>query len=348
MTGDSNEVSRKEVKEKIKSGYLYLKHYTLIILLACFIGGILGVLYSIITKPLYTATSTFVLDDKGSGGGMGSYMGLASQLGISVGGGESGGGLFEGDNIIELYKSRVMLQKTLLSTVNFNGKKHLLIDRFIDAENLRKDWDKNPGLKNISFSNPEKFTIKQDSIITNIVNIINKKYLSVLKPDKKLSIIDVSVTYKDELFAQNFDKNLVANVNEFYINTKTKKSLQNVEILKFQSDSVKNILNQSLTGVASAIDASPNANPLNQMLKVPSQKRQVDVQTNAALYTEMVKNLTLAQITLRQEAPLIQIIDEPILPLDVKKIGVIKGAFIGIFLGFLLTCSILTAKKLIE
>jgi len=136
-------------------------------------------------------------------------------------------------------------------------------------------------------------------------------------------------------FFQNFfTERLVQTVNDFYVQTKTKKAFQNVQILQRQADSVRAILNSSINGVASAIDAAPNANPEMSTLRVTSQKRQIDVQANTAIYSQMVQNLELAKISLRQEIPLIQIIDKPVLPLAKNKVKKITAIFIGIILGF--------------
>jgi uncharacterized protein involved in exopolysaccharide biosynthesis len=66
--------------------------------------------------------------------------------------------------------------------------------------------------------------------------------------------------------------------------------------------------------------------------RVPSVNRQVDVQANTAILTELVKNLELAKVDLRKETPLIQIIDTPLLPLPYEKLGILKGGCIGGFL----------------
>jgi hypothetical protein len=257
---------------------------------------------------------------------------LASLAGINLD--NAGGGLFEGDNILELYKSRLMIEKTFLSAGNFDGKKELLIDRYIDFNGLRDKWKKNDNIDNISFGgDPDKFDRKQDSIITNFTKLFNKKYLSVTKPDKKLSIIRVELKSKDELFAKEFADKIVENVNTFYVQTKTKKSYQNVQILQHQADSVRSELNSSIGGVASAIDASPNANPLLLSLKVPSQRKQVDVQASTAVYAEIVKNLEVSKISLRKDMPLIQLIDTPVLPLDSDKIGKLLGIALGMAAG---------------
>ncbi|WP_310092598.1 lipopolysaccharide biosynthesis protein [Mucilaginibacter pocheonensis] len=286
-----------------------------------------------------------MLEDGNKASGLGQYSGLASMVGLDIGG-TGGSGIFQGDNIIELYKSRLMLEKTLLSEVVIDGKKQMLIDRYIDFNKLRVQWKEKNHINNISFDkDPSHFTRTQDSIVSDIVELFNKKVLMVSKPDKKLSIIRVEIVSEDELFARDFTLKLVETVNNFYTQTKTKKSNQNVNILQRQADSVKRVLNYSITGVASSIDATPNANPLLLTLKVPSQKKQVDVQASTAIYAEIVKNLELSKISLRQEVPLIQVIDEPVLPLTKERVGKLKGIIAGGFLaGFLCMVFIICRK----
>ena len=340
-----DEISLKEVIIKLQEWRRYLLSRWKVILLAGIIGGLLGLGYSLIKKPIYTAETTFVLEEGGSGGGLGQYAGLASMVGIDLGSG--GGGIFQGDNIIELYKSRTMIEKTLLTDADFDGKKELLISRFIESNELREGWKDKPKLANIQFDIPkEKFTLQHDSIIGTIVDGINKNYLTVEKPDKKLSIISVKVKGKDELFAKAFADKIVENVNEFYIQTKTKKSAENVQILQKQADSVRRVLNAAIGGTAAAMDANPNANPAMAVLRVPSQRRQVDVQASAAVYQEVVKNLEIAKISLRKETPLIQVIDEPVLPLKKEKLGKAKGLILGGIIAGFLVVMFLLAKRI--
>lgn len=341
---DPEEISLKEIVLKLKLGYNYIISKWIIILICSILGIGVGALYSIFKKPIYTATNTFVLEDNKSGG-LGQYAGLASLAGIDINGGSSSG-IFQGDNIIELYKSRVMIEKALLCIVNINGKNEPLINRYIDFNKLRDKWRKKDHIDSVMFyGDPAKFNRKQDSIITNIVEFFNKKVLNVEKLDKKLSIIKVSVATNDELFSKEFNIKLVETVNDFYTQTKTKKSYQNVQILQRQADSVKKILNSSISGVAHAIDAEPNANPLFLTLKVPSQKKQVDVQASTAIYSEIVKNLEVSKISLRQETPLIQVIDKPVLPLPVEHLSILKGIIIGGILGIMIGTLYIVIKK---
>jgi hypothetical protein len=346
MNHTEDEISLKDLILKIKEWFKYLLSKWITILIAGIIGGALGLTYAILKKPVYTAETTFVLEEGESGGGLGQYAGLASMVGIDLGGG--GGGIFKGDNILQLYKSRKMIQETLLAKDSFNGKQQLLIERYIEFNKLRDAWKDKPYLKDIQFNNLKDFTRTQDSVIGKLVESINKEILNVAKPDKKLSIIAVTVKSEDELFAKAFANNIVNKVNSFYISTKTKKSLENLSILQIQADSVRRVLNASIGGVAAAVDANPNLNPAFQTLRVGSQRKQVDVQASGAIYQEIVKNLEMAKISFRNDKPLIQVIDEPVFPLKIEKVGKVKGIVLGgIILGFL-TVLFLVGKKIIS
>ncbi len=332
---DPDEISVRELIRKSKSSIRYLKSRRSTLLWFCLAGILLGIIYSFVQTPDYKATSTFVLEESahGAGGALGQYSSLASLAGIDIGGG-SEKGLFQGDNILELYKSRLMIEKTLLTPVEINGKKQLLIDRYLQSAHSWFTLGKEMPVRNMDFTiDPKKFSRAQDSVVRDIIKYFNKQILTVTKPDKKLSIISVEVKFKDEIFAQLFNQNLVQNVNKFYVQTQTRKSSQSVQVLQHQADSVRTILNNSLGKVAATTDATPNPNPTIHSLQVPFQRKQIDVQANSAIYAEVVKNLEIAKISLRQETPLIQIIDEPILPLDVDKTGKIMGIIIGLISG---------------
>ncbi|OOQ59479.1 GumC domain-containing protein [Mucilaginibacter pedocola] len=342
---NQDEVSLKELIGSLKTDVAYLRSKWMLIMAVGVVCCLIGLGYSFYKKPIYVATSTFVLEEGNKMGGLSQYAGLASLAGIDLG--KDGGGIFQGDNILELYRSRVMLEKTLLAKVNIGGKQQLLIDRYVNFNELREKWRKKNDIDSITFDGPPaNFNRTQDSLITDIVETFNKKVLSVNKPDKKLSIIKVEVATTDEAFAKEFNIKLVETVNDFYTQTKTKKSGQNVMLLQKQADSVKAVLNQSLSGVASAIDAAPNANPGMTSLRVPSQRRQVDVQASTAIYSEIVKNLEVSKISLRQDTPLIQLIDEPVLPLAVNKLGKIKGLAIGFIAGIFITAAGLVFRRI--
>ncbi|MEE1946841.1 lipopolysaccharide biosynthesis protein [Pedobacter sp. KR3-3] len=337
------DIQIKDVLYKVVQWYRFLLSKWLIILIVALVGGTIGIVNAYFRKTTYIATTSFVLEEEKSGGGLSSLAGIASIAGVDIGG---GGGIFQGDNILELYRSRIMITKALLSTDIFDGKKQLLIDRYIQANDLRKKWDKKPDLKNITFSDSANFTLKQDSLIGEIVKNINKENLKVGKPDKKLSIINVTVESNDEPFAKAFGNVIVKNVNDFYTETKIKKSRRNVGILQFQVDSVRKVMTGSIYSAAQIADATPNLNLTRQTQRIaPIQKSQFSAETNKIILGELLKNLELAKLSLRREEPLIQIIDKPILPLDNDRVSKTKAGLIGGMLGVFLCLIFLILRK---
>ncbi|HKO77252.1 MAG TPA: Wzz/FepE/Etk N-terminal domain-containing protein, partial [Flavobacterium sp.] len=160
----NDEISLKELFGKAKDWYAYLLTQWKIIVLAGIIGATLGITYSFIKKPVYTATLSFALeDDKGSSGGFGS---LASSFGIDLGGG--GGSIFTGSNLTELFKSRTMVEQTLMTPVSINGKVISLAEMYIQNNKWRDSWNEKPKFKNIQFLPETKrkyFTRVHDSIL---------------------------------------------------------------------------------------------------------------------------------------------------------------------------------------
>ncbi|WP_199119964.1 Wzz/FepE/Etk N-terminal domain-containing protein [Pedobacter sp. ASV28] len=346
-----DEISLKELILKIKEWWLYLWSKKWTIVIVCILGGALGLAYSFMKKPIYTATTTFVLESGEKGGGLGAYAGVASMMGIDLGG-SGGGGIFQGDNILELYKSRTMIEKTLFSPVD-SVTKQPLIEKYIEMNKLREGWEKKPELKSLHFSMVDlnkkiadpKVKRLRDSVISEIIGGIVKGNLSVAKPDKKLSIIKVDIRSGDEVFAKRFNEELVKNVNDFYVQTKTKKFLDNVQILQHKTDSVRAVMNGAIYSAVAVADATPNSNPTRQVQRaVPIQRAQFSAETNRAVLGEMVKNLEMSKMALMKEAPLIQVVDEPIFPLQKERLGKFKGIIIGGTLAMFISIIILLVR----
>lgn len=317
----NDEISLRQIAYKVKfiCGYL-LSKWKLLLLVGGIAGG-LGFLNASSKKPVFTASISFVLEDeKAGGGGLSGALGLASQFGLDMGSGV--GSMFGSSNLIELMKSRNLVEKTLLSPITLNNNIISFADFYIQFSGFRNKWNSIPRLKNISFlpnSDRAGFSLQQDSILGIIYNNLIVHNLTISQKDKKVSIINLNVVCTNEIFSKSFAESLVNEVSEFYIETKSKRSKISVSMLEKQTDSIRRELNSAMNGVAIANDNTYNLNPALNLKRVPSLRRQVDVQANTAILTELVKNLELARMTLRRETPLIQVIDRPILPLKKVK-----------------------------
>lgn len=334
---ENDEITLKELLLKAKEWYTFLLSKWKTIVLAGIIGALLGLGYSFYKKPIYTASLTYAVEDGKASGGLGGALGLASSFGLDLGG--SSGGAFSGSNLMELFKSRAMVEQTLLAPVTQNNKTISLAEMYIQDKKWREKWEEKPALKTITFLpniDRAKFTRVQDSIFGLIYKELSTESLTVEQKDKKVAIGTITMRCTNEYFAQQFNLALTQTVIDFYVETKSKRAKENMDILVRQTDSIRGELNGAITGVAVANDNTFGLNPALNVKRVPSARRQVDVQANTAILTEIVKQAELAKVTLRKETPLIQIIDQPILPLPKEKFGKVKGILLGgILAGFL-------------
>ena len=324
-----DQISVVEMFFKCKEWITYLFSHWKTIVFIGIVGASFGLLFSYMNKPVYTATLTFVLEDEKGSGNLSGALGLASQFGFDLG--NKAGGIFVGSNLIELFKSRTMVEKTLLRPVTVDGKTLSFAQMYIRNAEWEKRWRNNGRLKVIDFSSDvdrNKFSREQDSIMGVIYSDLSTNSLNIEQKDKKLDILSIEMKSGNEYFAKYFVETLAKEVSEFYILTKNKRARSNLEVLERQTDSIRAELNNSIMGVAASMDNTYSLNPALNIHRVPSTRRQVDVQANSAILTELVKQTELAKVTLRKETPLIQVVDYPILPLKKEKIGKLKGIVI--------------------
>ena len=199
---DSDEISLKELIEKIQHIWKYLVSNWMLLLLAGMIGGAIGFVYAYMQPVKYIAKMTFVVEDaKGGGGGLAS---LAGQFGFDVGG-VGGGSVFSGDNILLFLKSESLVRETLLTPFDEKGTS-TLADRYAEVMKMKEAWMKNEKIGKIDFSTCkiDQLPRKEDSILQSIESSIIKTDLTIARPDKKASFFETKNNSQDEVFSKLF------------------------------------------------------------------------------------------------------------------------------------------------
>ncbi len=340
-----DDFSLKALLDTFKNWIFFLLTKSKDIVKFSFLFLLLFLAFNYIKSPIHYAKTTFVLDSQSSSSSIGDVASLASLAGINASSFIDASGLFQIDNIQELYKSNSMIIETLLSKSKFNNAQITLINRFGQIEKIDKKWKK-LGVDFDNYIISEKNKRLHDSILIEASEIIKKKYLVVDKPSRKTTILEIGFDHKDELLAKKFNENLVSIVNDFYFKTKTQKSGKNLEILQRQRDSVKNVLDNSILELANEDQRVPNPNPLAKTNLVPYQKAMIEVQSNGAIYQQVVTQLELAKVTHRNNTPLIQIIDKPTFPLQNSKLKFIECLIYGLFGGLFLSILYFSLSRL--
>jgi uncharacterized protein involved in exopolysaccharide biosynthesis len=328
-----DEISLKELILKAKDWISYLWGYKWRIIIAGIIGGALGFGYAkYFTKPTYTSSVSFTLEQKnGSGGALG---GLASSLGLGDIPTSSSSGMFGGENVLYLMKSNRIIHQSLKEPQeDLNG------DNLLNAY-LNNHFEK--GLKEKKIKSYPKvldsivFNRKQDSLLLVITKNIREKQIVAERLDKKTTIINLDVKDVNEQWAYLFSKALVKNAIDLYLEIKIGKLLRAEEELTNKRDSIRGLLDGSITTLAFETDLNSHT-PLMRY-KTNQVKKQIDVEVLKSMYANVIQNLEVTKIQRAQEEPIIEIIDEPILPLKMNQFSAMKGIILwGIFTGFLST-----------
>ena len=297
---------------------------TLGILLLSF--TLMGLLIGILNPKKYEAEVVIAIEDDDSSG----WQNLLQQFGIDVGG-NNPGGIFKGESLVQLFMTRTQMERTLLREAEFEpGKREIIANRYLKTSKLSKKDE----FKGVQFtSNRSEFTPLQDSLLYLIYKDVSKSCLDVSKPDQKLSIIHVNVKHQDKFLAQTLALETVWNTSDFYIELLTKKARNNLKILERESDSVRRMVNKNM--LSSALQSDDYLNINQQVLKIDQNKNLVDLQINVSLYGELIKNVKLAEIGIRKETPLIQIVDTPQFPLEKAGFAWWQWGVIGLAAGFL-------------
>lgn len=302
------------------------------------LAGAAGFFYAYTQKPAFESRLTFALDAGSNDGGLSGAMNLAAQFGLGIGSGQS---MFDGDNILQIIKSRRIIEDVLLSSDTFNGKQYTLMEFYLEMTNKRALLNKNATLKDIHFPAGVKktdFSYQQDSLLNGAFLEISTGYISAERPDKKLSIYEVKIISPNEKFTKDFTDRLVAATGNFYTEITSKKDRETLEILEKRVSALKGNVSASIDTKASSQDA--NVNPAFTAAQSPVLKEQYNMQAYGEAYKEMFKTLEMARYQYLKKIPLVQIIDNADYPMAKIKKSKIKTAVLfsaaGVFILMLL------------
>ena len=329
-----------ELVEIVNRFYRFLLSQYKIILLLTIIGSLIGLVYGKLQPSSYKAVTTFIVEDK-SGSRGGGLSGLASQFGIDVGGLTGGGaGMFEGDNIFEIIKSRAIVEKVLLSTIEeeIPEKGQTVAAYYLNISGLNKTLaSKNISIKDLKFETlaaQNTHSPMQDSVLYLLYNDIVKN-IAVERKNKKSSIITLEYTSSNPTLSIIFEKKLLKQTSDLYIDIKTGNLSRSIEKIQRKADSLEN----NLTGIykrSFEVDNSLkllNANTGIRLNTSSSEAATRDKTVSNTLYAEVVKNLETLKLSLINQMPVIQVLDAAKSPLFDQRTPARNFMMIGFLIG---------------
>jgi hypothetical protein len=306
------------------------------------LGALMGLLFAYLKPVTYQSEINFFVEDsKGAGSSLMSM--VAGQFGLDVGSATGGNGVLAGDNVLELSKSKLLLQKALLTPFPINGKEssYSLADQYAVSMKWKEKWKKNKDVGyEVSFAvGKTSFTRTEDSLLQVMMKRIVEKELSVSKPDKKLGFYSLQLETRNELLSKLITQRILATTSSFYIDGKTSRLRKNLERLQKRVDSLGKTVNaKTLASAYSNLDVLIDANQAMAVSNASAEIKAKDKTMANIVYGELLKNLEVAKTSLIQETPSIIIVDETKLPLKNELkwyLAVVTGAFFGTLLGML-------------
>lgn len=337
-------MANKNQQIELRDLFLKLSEYKKEILIQKFsiikgvvIFGFMGVLGSFLLKTSYTSQLSFVVESKSSSP-LASYASFASQFGIDMTGESS---TFSQENVMEIIKSRAVIEEALMQKATINKSRDLLIEHYLIINNYKDGWEEK-GLTNLMF-NKGFISTSHDSILLYVWNEIVKEKLSVEFKSSDASIINLVFTSFNEEFAKVFVETLIEEIERLYVSISIEKAKSTLDYLNERADSIFNELQHTEREYARIKDINARIIKASGRLKELQLMRDVEILNT--IYLELIKNIEISKLTLLNTTPIIQVIDKPRFPLEKNKISISIAILFGGFLGgFLSIFQILLLK----
>ena len=315
-----------------------LKKQLLLIISIAIIFSLLGFGFSKLQEEEYEVVSSFIVDIQSEGTHLSSISGVASQFGIDLG--ENTSSSLSQKDVIQLLKSRLIIERTLNKKDTIGGKIDLLLNHYIRINSLE--------CNEVSDSSSKYYN---DSI-TNVVwlRIIDRD-MEVLLQNDEANIINLSFESLNAEFAKIFTEIVIDEMSEMYIDDRTEKSRNTLNDLENRSAAIKSELRLAEDKLTKKQDE--NNKPKSRynfdrsgILEEGRLLREVKILN--ATYLESRKNIELATMNLLTETPLIQIVDNPVLPLENINRHWLFWVLIFSFLGVFTIVFIILLRKLVR
>jgi len=291
---------------------------------------ILGISGSFLLPNNYNAKLTFVVEASSSNI-LSSYSGIASQFGIDLGMSESS--TFTQNNIIEIIKSRSVIEASLMTKSVVNNSRNLLVEHYLTINEYVNDLD--------VFQ--ESSLLERDSIIAFIWQDIVENSLAIDFESRDATIITITFSSVDEEFSKIFTETLIQEIEKLYTSITVNKARNTVQYVQKRADSVFTELKTAEQEYARVKDINERIVKASGRLKELQLMRDVEVLNT--IYLELIKNIEISKITLLNTTPIIQIIDKPKFPLENDKVSLLVIIFISGIIGFFFAVSRLIFLK---
>jgi len=295
------------------------------------IGGFL-VYRSVSTPETYKARLTFMVNEE-DGNAFGGISGVLGQFGL----GRGRAGRYNLDKIVELARSRKIIQEVLLTRKNGD----YIANQLIAEYQLDEQWaDSDPEMTGFRFSRdsiPIFDESERKALLSLYVLLVggeDSEGLADASFDDISGILRLNCETTNELLSIDITTTQFDALSEFYVNQAIERQQLIFNLVRAKVDSIQSELSKADIELASFEDASNSM--FLRVDKLKQGRLQREINKLSAMLGEAVKNMEYAEFSLKSAKPVIQELDIPMSPLTPIQPSLIKAIFFGGVIAFIL------------
>lgn len=301
----------------------------------------------------YQATLTFMVNDTEGGASLGGVSGVLGSFGL---GGGSGGD-YNLEKMLSLLKSRKIVQEVLLDTLIVDGKEDFFANHLIHIQGLNEMWselESTKKLDNFLFTHPNipLFNLDENTALKFIHNFLigNAKNgidgLLSSNISTETGIMEIGLASRNEQLSIGLTQALYHRLSKFYIDKSIEKQLNSYNVVTAKADSLERELRNAEYSLANFQDS--NRGLYNRKDQVEELRLQAKVRMLGTAFVKVVEQKEIAEFSLNDKTPVVQIIDLPISPLEPSKSSLIKNLLIACLVGGFLSALFIISRKIIR
>ena len=308
-------------------------------------------------KPTYSATLTFMVNDDDSGGASG-INAILGQFGLGGGGGKSKHNL---DKILQLSKTRKISQNALFSNVDVNGKSDYLANHIISYRESIGRWANKPFYKFWAEDSPligykfqtdsiknfeilDKFALR--AVHSTVAGGPNRPGMVSTGYSEETGIMFLTTTSGSPQLSIELSKIMFNALKDYYISKTIEKQKFTYDLVKMKTDSIEIDLRNNEAILAKLKDSQMSKYLNKDQLR--EFRLEGKIRMGYAALAKAKENLEIADFSLKNKTPFIQVIDEPMDPITPRIPSLLKAIIIGMFIGCLLSVIFFVARKILR
>jgi hypothetical protein len=158
------------------------------------------------------------------------------------------------------------------------------------------------------------------------------------------NIMSLGVTTTNEAISLALSQHMFESLSKYYVNKSIEKLQKTYHLVSMKRDSVLGVLKSTEYQLANFRDSHKSL--LMRTDQITELRLQRELAALTAMYAEVIKNVEIADFSVKNKTPFIQVIDSPLAPIPPIKLSLIRQLLIGIVIGGLVGSILVVGRML--